>query len=65
MQYMGSKTKISKHILPFILKDRKENQSPEWLVKKMLSKVDFETSKEYKQIAKELAIDTKKVLMLN
>ena len=26
MQYMGSKTKISKEILPIILKDRKENQ---------------------------------------
>ena len=39
--------------------------TPDWLVKKMLSKVDFETSKEYKQIGTELAIDTKKVLMLN
>ena len=26
MKYMGSKNRIAKHILPIILKDRKENQ---------------------------------------
>ena len=26
MKYLGSKRRISKHILPIILKDRKENQ---------------------------------------
>ena len=33
--------------------------------KKRNKDVDFETDKEYQQIGTELAIDTKKVLMLN
>lgn len=43
MKYMGSKARIAKHILPIILKDRKEDQ---WYVEpfvggaNMIDKVD-------------------------
>ena len=38
--------------------------TPDHLIAKMLSKVDFETDKEYNRSGNELAINTKNVLML-
>ena len=47
MKYMGSKNRIAKHILPIILKDRKEGQ---WYVEPFVGGANIRDKVECKRI---------------